>query len=184
MLLLLCVGGTSSWANTQKHPNIDAIADHVKDAVDELGNDIDKIQAYLEKKMSIADQVIVGLATLSHLQLNGHHKIAVVKPGEKVEGTVDCHLDRDQCSALGFYRVVLGLKHEGPQTSICNCLGAAAGDSKESFSLTAPEEPGIYQIRFRVVESLLESTAFMHWKDENGHGPDATTTIGLLVVKR
>ena len=116
------------------------------------------------------------------MQLNSHPKVVVVRPGERIEGVVLCGLDRDKASALSVYRVVLGIKGQGPQRTIVK-WGAVGGESIESFDLIAPPTQGIYQIRFRVVESLLEDSALNAWIDENGNEPDLTTTIGLIFVK-
>ena len=107
----------------------------------------------------------------------------MVRPGERIKGIVQCQVDRDQCSALSLYRIVVGIQGKGPQITIGNELGMTAGESLEQFDLIAPAEPGIYQVRFKLVEALFEQTAFEKWLDENGHEPDATTTIGVIVVK-
>lgn len=165
---------------------IDSASDTLKDAVDKIGDDFAAIQNYLDNydgKGIVQGEAASGAATLKHLQLNGHSKAVVVKPGERVHGIVLCDLDGSQCSTFGFYRVVLGVSGRGGQTTIGNELGIAAGESLEKFDLIAPTEPGIYQIRFRLVESFLEGNALTAWVDENGNEPDGTTTIGLIIVK-
>ncbi len=143
------------------------------------------IQEYLQNyhwKGLIQDHAASGIVTLSHLEMNGPHKAVMVKPGERIEGSVQCAFDPLNTSAFSLYRVVLGFKGEGGQTTICNCFGSLAGNTIENFVLIAPTEPGVYQVRFRVAEALLAKTAIMEWKDSNGEEPDGTTTIGLIVV--
>ena len=167
-----------------KH-GIDNVADHLKKDVDKVKGDYEAVQKHLDKykwKGIIEDRATSGVATLAHLKLNGHSKAAVVHPGDKVECEVQAFLDREKCSALSLYRVVIGLKGVGPQTTICNYLGSVAGDSIEKFTLTAPLEPGVYEVRFRVVESFTETEARNSWTVE-GNEPDNTTTIGAIIVK-
>jgi hypothetical protein len=165
---------------------IDEASESLKKGVDKLGDDMNSIQSYLDNyhwKGLIQDEATSGVATLKHLELKNHAKAIVVKPGERVEGIVQCNLDREQCSNLKVYRVVLGLQGKGAQTTIGNELGVVAGESLESFALVAPSEAGIYQIRFRTVEGLFEKTALDGWLDGEGNEPDGTTTIGLIVVR-
>ncbi len=165
---------------------IDSAAETLKDAVDKMGDDFVAIQNYLDNydgKGIVQGEATSGPATLKHLQLNGHSRAVVVKPGERVEGVVLCNLDREQCSALGLYRVVLGISGRGAQTTIGNELGLTAGESLEKFSLVAPAEPGVYQVRFTVVDSLFERNALDAWTDEKGNEPDGSTTIGLILVR-
>lgn len=167
-----------------KH-GIDNVADHLKKDVDKVKGDYEDVQKHFDKykwKGVIENHVTSGVATLSHLKLNSHSKAVVVRPADKVECEVQSFLDPEKCSAISFYRVVIGLKGIGPQTTICNYLGAVAGDSFEKFTLTAPLEPGVYEVRFRVVESFTETEARNGWTVE-GNEPDSTTTIGVIIVK-
>jgi hypothetical protein len=165
---------------------IDSASGKLKDAVDKIGDDLVAIQNYLDNydgKGLIQGEATSGAATLKHLQLNGHARAVVVRPGERVHGVVLCKLDRDKCSALGLYRVVLGLSGRGAQTTIGNYFGIAAGESLERFDLIAPTQPGIYQIRFRSVDSFYEGDALAAWIDSEGNEPDGSTAIGLIYVK-
>lgn len=173
--------------STDKVKNfIDNVSDSLKKAVEEVGDDCVKVQNYLDNyhwKGLLQDEATSGAVTLKNLQLNNHSKVVVVKPGERVEGIVQCNLDREQCSALTVYRVVLGIKGVGPQTTIGNELGLLAGESLERFSLIAPSKDGTYQVCFRAAQGLLQKTALDAWIDENGNEPDATTAIGIIFVK-
>jgi len=177
------------WANSIEDKVKEAIDDAsqaLKNAVDKLGDDFDTIQNYLDNyhwKGIIQDEATSGAVTLKNMHLNGHSKAVVVKPGERIEGVVQCDLDREQCESFSFYRVVLGIKGKGAQTTIGNELGIVAGKSEEKFVLIAPSESGLYQIRFRLVDALLKKNALESWTDENGDEPDGTTTIGLVFVK-
>jgi len=131
----------------------------------------------------IQDHASSGPATLKDLKMNGHHKVVVVDTCDTIECEVMCNLDRSKCAAFSVYRVVLGIKGLGAQTTIGNEFGIVAGESREKFTLHAPRKPGLYQVRFKPVESLLERTALESWTDEHGEEPDASTTIGIILVR-
>jgi DNA-binding ferritin-like protein (Dps family) len=165
---------------------IDNISESLKKEIDQLGNDFKASQDYLDNykwKGMIQGKATSGPITLSNLRLNEHHRATAVLPGSLIGTDVSCFIDPDKASALTFYRVVIGFKGVGPQTTLCNCLGASCGTKFEEFQLEAPTKPGVYEIRFRTVEKLLEHDALNAWKDENGEEPDASTTIGVIVVK-
>ncbi len=165
---------------------IEDVSDFLKKEVDKVAGSVEAVQEYLDHyswKGVIQDHTTSGVATVGHLKLNGHSKAVVVHAGDKIEGELHCYLDSDKCSKLSFYRVIVGLKGAGPQVSLCNYLGAVAGKSVEKFTLKAPQAAGVYQVRFRVVESFSESDAFGEWADEKGQEPEASTTIGVIIVK-
>jgi len=164
----------------------DEAVEALKKAVDKLGDDCQAIQEHLNNyswKGIIEDKAISGPVTLKHLELNDYSRAIVVKPGEKIEAEVKCNIDSEQCSLWGLYRIVIGIKGEGPQTTIGNELGVIAGKSREKFTLIAPDKAGIYQVRFRPINACFKSKAFEGWKDDEGNEPDAKTTIGIIIVK-
>lgn len=186
----LCIANVNTgWAKSTDDVIknfIDNIGDALKSTVDRLGDNLAAIQDYLDNyhwKGLIQDEATSGAATLKHLQLNGHSKAVVVRAGERIQGIVLCDLDSKQCSSLSLYRVVLGIKGKGAQTTIGNELGIFSGESLENFILIAPSEPGIYQIRYRLVESFTKKAALEAWVDENGNEPSAITTVGIILVK-
>ncbi len=165
---------------------IDEAGETLKKEVDDLGDDFKVIQDYLDNyhwKGVVADTATSGPATLKQLELNDHSRAVVVKPGERIEAEVKCNLDSEKCSVFGLYRIVVGIKGEGPQAVIGNEAGLLAGKSREKFTLIAPETPGMYQIRFRPVDALFKHSALHAWKDAEGNEPDGTTTIGIIFVK-
>lgn len=179
-------GWTKSVEDTVKDW-IEEGAEAIKKGVDDLGDDFNAIQDYLDHyhwKGIIEDKATSGPATLEHLELNEHSRAIVVQPGEKIEAEVKCSLDVEQCSIFGLYRIVVGIKGEGPQAVIGNEFGGlGAGKTREQFTLTAPDKPGMYQIRFRPVDAFFKETALNAWKDEEGNEPDGKTTIGIIFVK-
>jgi len=161
-------------------------SDSLKSGIDKLGDNFEAIQDYLNNyhwKGIVEDKATSGPATLENLQMNGRGHAIVVHPGERIKAKVDCHLDREKCSSLGYYQIVMGLNGDGPQTTIGNELGLVAGDTTEKFKLVAPDQPGIYQVQFRTVDAIRTSTALNAWKDDHGNEPGSKTTIGIVVVK-
>lgn len=179
----------SAWAKSTESKLkdwIDSGSESLKSGIDQLGNDLNAIQEYLNNyhwKGVIQDQATSGPVTLKHVELNDHSRAVVVKPGERIEGEVKCLINKNETAAFSVYRVVVGIKGEGAQTVLGNELGLGAGKSREQFSLIAPTQPGMYEIRFRVVDALFKDKALHSWKDEAGNEPDGTKTIGIIYVK-
>ncbi len=181
----LNAGGSQSVEDKVKDWIVDS-SEVLKRGVDKLGHDFNSIQDYLNNyhwKGLIQDKAASGPVTLKRLELNEHPRAVVVRPGEKIEAEVKCIFDSDKCSVFKVYRIVVGLKGEGGQAVIGNESGITAGKTIENFTLTAPEKPGMYQVRFRAVDAVFKTTAFNAWEDENGNEPDGTTTIGIIFVK-
>ena len=158
----------------------------VKKGIETLGDDFVKIQDYLENfswEGIMPEKTSSGVQTLNNLKLNDHGRVIVARPGETVRGEVICLLDSDEATPLKIYRAVIGLYGVGPQTTVGTSLGAYGGSSKEEFFLTAPKEPGIYQIRFRAADNFLQCNALDAWFDEKGEEPNASTIIGIIYVK-
>jgi len=192
-ICLVALFGVTNLQARESHSIDDKVKDWINDGsealqkgVDQLGDDCRAIQDYLNNyhwKGLIQDKAASGPATLKYLELNQHSRAVIVKPGEKIEAEVKCDYDTEKCSVFGIYRIVVGIKGEGPQTVIGNESGLIAGKTIEKFTLIAPEKKGIYQVRFRSVDALFKTTALNAWEDENGNEPDGTTTIGIIVVK-
>ncbi len=165
---------------------IQKVADGLKSAVEKAGDKVDDVQAYFDsyKWKGVLEGVAVsGPVTLDDLKLNDHHRAIVVKPDETIHAKVSCAFNSDQCSPVSVYRVVIGIKGVGAQTTIGTTLGVVAGEGREKFKIKAPATPGLYEVRFRVVEGLTEDHALKAWLDPQGNEPDSSTTIGLIYVK-
>jgi hypothetical protein len=172
--------------------SVDEIAASLRDATHSLESEIQRLgsnNSAIRKSISnyswnelIPDQASYGPATLSHLKLCGAKKVAVVKPGQVVEGEVVCALNGKKCSALGLYRVVLGIKDQGGQTTIFNHFGLRAGKETDSFSLVAPKKKGVYEVGFLVVEAAREGTALRAWDDLEKTDSQKAVPIGVIVV--
>jgi hypothetical protein len=177
-------GWTDSIGNKVKK-YIDEATDALKHGVDKLKGDFHAIQDYLDHypwKGMVQTEATSGPVTLGHLKLNGHSKAIVASPGQEIDAEVECTFNPEETTFFGHYEVVIGLKDVGPQVAIGEA-GLPAGRVKEKFTLVAPEQNGIYQIRFRPAKIIFHTLAFDSWKDAEGNEPDAAATIGIIIVK-
>lgn len=157
---------------------------HLEQQIKQLGSNKNKIEELVQKynwNQWIPDKVSYGPATLSNLTLGGYRKAIIVKPGQKIEGEVECALNRKDCSLLSIYRVVLGIKNKGGQTTVFNHFGLRAGKETDHFVLTAPQQKGIYQVGFRVVEAAREGTAIEAFETDDSAMPEPAA-IGVIIV--
>ena len=125
--------------------SLQEVTHSLEDELRQVGNNPSSIRTAVEKynwNRYLPDRANYGPATLSGLKLAGGKKAVIARPGELIEGEVVCSLDRDQCSALSLYRVVLGIKNQGGQTTIFNHFGLRAGKETDRFTLTAPSTEG------------------------------------------
>lgn len=143
----------------------------------------ERVQNYNWKGI-FQEKATVGPTTIKDITLNGHHRAVVVKPGERINVEMIAQLDKSQVKDFQYHRVLVGFKGVGPQKAIGQGIGYLAGtESKEEFALIAPSETGFYEIRFRPVEGYREGEAKKHWLDSNQNEPDASSTIGVVLVK-
>jgi hypothetical protein len=172
--------------------SVDEIAASLREAthsleyeIRHLGNNNPAIRETINRynwNQLIPDHASYGPAVVSNLKLGGLKKAAVVKPGQLVEGEIVCSLNSKQCSPLSLYRVVLGIKNQGGQTTVFNHFGLRAGRETDRFSLVAPKERGVYEVGFLVVEAAREGTALQAWDELEKSGLRPPVPIGVLIV--
>lgn len=93
-------------------------------------------------------------------------KVVYASPGEIIQGQADCVNHRPT-----NVQVIVGF--EG--------IGAQDGINSGCFNLIAPEQPGIYEVRFRYAEAhSLEDAIAYWWKVDST--PPWQATIGLVIV--
>jgi len=136
----------------------------------------------------IHDKVTVGATTIKDITFNGRRPAIVVKPGERVDVGLTCQLDTNKVKDHRYHRVLIGFKGmEQPEKTIGEGFGLIDKDSREEFTLTAPREPGAYEIRFQPVAAggyiPYPGEAKRQWLDCNLNDPDSRTTIGVILVK-
>lgn len=119
-----------------------------------------------------------------HLQnftfLNGK-KYAVCSPGDQVSAIVDYEIDSEKLSTLHLHHFIYGLDPSGPQGCLVKSLGFKDSSGTAELILQAPQDKGLYQVRFCHGQGITyENAKDIWWKKGN---PPAKTIMGIVVVK-
>lgn len=130
----------------------------------------------------ITDEITYGPATVSHIHIDKGDKLAVVKPGETLHGTLRYKLDTADQEKFHRCHLVVGIKDVGAQDCIAHTFNLWESKGKGHFELKAPTEPGVYQVRFAFIEGLTCESARDAWNDGQME-PSAAATIGVIVVE-
>lgn len=128
----------------------------------------------------IADEVTYGPVTISHFNINQNKKVAIVGPGEKVYGSLRYKIDSDKAD-FSLCHLVIGIEGVGAQDCIAHTFNLWDSKGKGKFTLVAPKEPGVYQVRFLFFEGITCSKARDSW--DKGEDPSAAATLGVIIVK-
>lgn len=97
-------------------------------------------------------------------------KVVYAAPGEQIQGEADCVSYRPTYVAE-FTQAIVGF----------DGIGAQAGIGYGPFSLTAPNEPGVYEVRFRYAQANDLEEAIRCWWGVDQVPPEQAT-IGLVIV--
>lgn len=164
---------------------IDSAAEKLKEVLNASGEKIEEAQKYLQEYdwQGLVPKPYSGAVGISGATFNGKYVACVVKPGERIEGEVVVVVDKEKSQGLKDHRLIIGFKNIGAQTSFSVKPFVADQVQREKFTLVAPMDPGLYQVRFRSVQSPTEAEALKLWNDEQGLAPAATSTIGFIWVK-
>jgi len=156
--------------------------ENVKKGIKKFGEKVEDLQTYFRKKFH--EQTTVGPATVSDVTFNDHRMVAIVKPGERIEGHLKCILDKDQLKNIKYHCLLIGFKgQEKAETAIDIGRGIIDQESKENFTLIAPSKPGFYKVRFKPIDGYIEYDILNKWKDPKGALPNSSSTIGLIYVR-
>ena len=130
----------------------------------------------------IADEIHFGPISISHVSIHHGDKLAVVAPEETLHGSLKYRIDAEELKSMHRYHLVVGIHGEGSQDCITHTLGVWDSKGKGNFTLTAPKHPGIYQVRFLLVEGLTCSHAQNLWNSGEKE-PSSAATIGVIIVE-
>lgn len=97
-------------------------------------------------------------------------KVVYATPGELIKGQADCAFYRPKLCEE-YFQVIVGLNGIGAQDGIC----------EGSFTLIAPQEAGIYEVRFRYAHAYDLEEAIENWWEVD-KAPPSQATIGLVIV--
>ncbi|MEL6332197.1 MAG: TIR domain-containing protein [Cyanobacteria bacterium J06626_26] len=125
-------------------------------------------------------QVTYGQVRLSEFALNGEGNTIAAAPGEVINVSTNYRYDCPSCEGGAINQIIVGIAGENAaQTCIYDGFSEAEGAS--TFTLTAPETPGRYDIRFRYAQAFGCEEGALGWWRVDGE-PTAAATIGSIVV--
>jgi hypothetical protein len=130
----------------------------------------------------IADEVTYGPITISHIHIHEGDKLVVAAPEEVLKGSLKYKIKTGELDALHRYHLVIGIKGKGAQDCLVHSLGVWDTKGKVNFKLTAPKEPGVYEVRFLFVEDLTCAAAQDEW-NSGKNVPGSNATIGAIIIE-
>ncbi|MBS0635638.1 MAG: hypothetical protein JSR37_09265 [Verrucomicrobia bacterium] len=172
LLALLCATSTCAYAEESSVDQLKAALEKAEDKIEEMAK---ALQEY-DWKGAYDKATTFGPVSLSDVTVNGNTRAAIVEPGQEIKCTATVHVDQEKMKNLKLKRVVVGINDVGPQTSFSI---SSNKEQNETFTLTAPKEPGLYQVRYRPV--INDSS---EWLDPEGKAPGFTYTIAMIWVKK
>src|SRR5690606_17033991 len=105
----------------------------------------------------------------------------ICHPGDKVTAMVDYEIDSDQLSSFHLHHFIYGLDPSGPQGCLIKTLALTDSSGSAEFTLKAPQDKGVYQVRFCHSQGLTYDKAHeTWWKKVN---PNAITVMGVMIVE-
>lgn len=142
------------------------------------------LNSLLLDKAAMAQSLLPNSATygpvkLTNLTLNGNSNVVIVNPEEKINGSTNYTYDNGQGGSIN--QIIVGI---GGQYNAQACIynGSTQGSGSSTFTLTAPNVPGIYYIRFRYAQALgCQQGALGWWRIDRVPTPEAN--IGIIIVR-
>lgn len=142
----------------------------------------DKIDAWIQECPYIglvAKEVSYGPITLEDFDLDKKGRIVVAQPGEVINGAVNYKVESNELDSFHLHHIILGIKAHGAQNCISHALGIWDEKGKAHFSLTAPTEPGVYEVRFDYQTAMTCKEAMKYWNEDP---PSSKATIGIIII--
>ena len=109
-------------------------------------------------------------------------KYVITHPGAQHYVRAEYELDSEVLDNLKLHHFIYGLHNDGPQGCLLHTLGLTDGKGELEFSIQAPEEKGVYQLRFchATGTGLFESVKEQWWRADKA---TSQTIMGIVVVK-
>lgn len=120
-----------------------------------------------------------GQVKLSDFTLHNQENVVRVAPGEKISAFTQYIYDCPGCQRGSSNQIIVGIAGQN-QAQACIYNGSIQGSGSSQFTLTAPDEPGIYYIRFRYAQAYECDTALGWWRVDGE--PTSEANIGAIVV--
>lgn len=129
----------------------------------------------------ISDEITYGPITISNVSLDHSDKLVFANPGETLHGNLRYKLNSEK-DKLNLHHLIVGIEGVGAQDCVMHSFGLWDTKGKGKFTLTAPSESGVYEVRFLYNEGLTCSKAREAW-NSGQKDPSAYATIGIIIVK-
>jgi len=134
-----------------------------------------------------ADQVqetfVKSPLSVANLNLYRQGNMVVVRPGEKIYGTINFFCDTEHMNPEALNQIVVGFAEMGPQTCIFHERGYRCSDKGIlSLVLQAPSEPGVYDVLCYLAHAYSPAEAMLSWWGE-GEEVTSKVVVGRVVVK-
>lgn len=146
----------------------------------ELEGDLKKYANQLPGKGFISDSVEIEGIKLSNFSFMGGKRIISCSPSDLIDCQIDYEIKDDELSSAKIHYFMVGFHNEGPQTTMKRVLGFMSDSGTAKFSLEAPKEEGVYEIRFAHGTGITLDQASEDWWD---NPPSSNTTMGIVIVK-
>lgn len=130
----------------------------------------------------VSNEITYGPITVSNVHLNKGGKVALVKPNDKIKGNLHYKIDAKSLNSFHLYHLVVGIKKIGAQDCISHSFGIWNSKGKGNFTLQAPSEPGVYEVRFSYFEGATCQSARKAWNEE-ASDPSSAATIAVVIVE-
>ncbi len=130
----------------------------------------------------IANEITYGPITISKVKICDDGKLAIVKPGKILNGTLKYKIKAEDLDFFHLYHLVIGIEGEGGQDCVSHSMGIFDEKGDGSFTLTAPDKIGVYEVRFSLAQGFTCSGACDKW-NSGEQVPSAAATIGIIIVK-
>jgi WD40 repeat protein/energy-coupling factor transporter ATP-binding protein EcfA2 len=143
-----------------------------------------------EQKQNTKSEVILpklpnhatyGQVKLSQFTLNNKGNVVSVTPREKISAFTNYIYDYPDGQPRAINQIIVGIAGQNSaQACIYNALGIK-GSGSSKFTLIAPNEPGIYYIRFKSAGAYGCDQGAIKWWRVDGE-PTSEANIGAIVV--
>lgn len=143
-------------------------------------NDTVEIAPILEQLTGITNSATYGQVSLSEFRLNAAGNTISVAPGARIDVSTHYIYDCPECPLGSNHQIIVGITGEN-SAQACIYDAGTQGSGSTEFMLTAPEDPGVYYIRFRYAQAYDCEEGALGWWQIDGE-PTADANIGAIVV--
>ncbi len=134
-----------------------------------------------------------GGVKLVNFDIDGKGPVATVKPGQEMSVVTDYFYAQPNVADDIINQIIVGYDGIGAQACIFYAVrvhglyydmhdGSHVTSGTAHFKLTAPQDPGIYEIRFRYAMDFTPEEAIEKWWNVGGP-PTEEATIAILIVQ-